>query len=135
MGTRSLTFIYDDTGTVLVNMYRQMDGYPSGHGKELAEFLAPIVMVNGIGQTDKKIANGPGCLAAQLVAHLKDGAGGIYINPVSAVDCGQDYQYHVHADIDGVTVKVFSVGMNNRKNLMFNGTVEAFGEFCNGEDE
>ena len=44
MGTRSLTFVYDENGAKILNMYRQMDGYPSGHGKELAEFLAPIVM-------------------------------------------------------------------------------------------
>lgn len=51
MGTRSLTFVYDEDGEKIVNMYRQMDGYPSGHGLELAEFLEPITMVNGIGMT------------------------------------------------------------------------------------
>ena len=96
MGTRSLTFIYDDTGTVLVNMYRQTDGYPSGHGQELADFLEPVTMVNGIGATDRPIANGMGCLAAQIVAHFKDGPGGIYLEPPSAKNCGQDYEYHVH---------------------------------------
>jgi hypothetical protein len=29
-------------------MYRQFDGYPSGHGQELAEFLLSGEMVNGI---------------------------------------------------------------------------------------
>ena len=38
MGTRSLTFVYDED-TPLINMYRQYDGYPSGHGAELADFL------------------------------------------------------------------------------------------------
>jgi len=37
MGTRSLTYVYDNKEP-LVCMYRQFDGYPSGHGKELAEF-------------------------------------------------------------------------------------------------
>ena len=38
MGTRSLTFVYEGEKPI-VNMYRQFDGYPSGHGAELAEFL------------------------------------------------------------------------------------------------
>lgn len=38
MGTRSITTIIDhqwDKPVRLVTMYRQYDGYPSGHGKEL----------------------------------------------------------------------------------------------------
>lgn len=48
MGTRSLTFVYDeDDKTPIVNMYRQFDGYPSGHGADLADFLLPLRLVNG----------------------------------------------------------------------------------------
>lgn len=47
MGTRSLTFMSDECGDVLVCMYRQFDGYMSGHGVELAEFLAGFPIVNG----------------------------------------------------------------------------------------
>lgn len=140
MGTRSLTFVHDGASAkALINMYRQMDGYPAGHGKELYEFLKPIKMVNGFGADTETVkqANGAGCLAAQLIANFKDGAGGIYIQPVSAVNCGQDYCYHVYADdTNGITVKCFEVRANNRKELLFNGTVEAFGEFClKGDDE
>jgi hypothetical protein len=38
MGTRSLTFVYDGDEP-MINMYRQFDGYPSGHGSELADFF------------------------------------------------------------------------------------------------
>ncbi|WP_196300473.1 hypothetical protein, partial [Streptococcus pneumoniae] len=82
----------------IVCMYRQFDGYPSGHGKELAEFLTGIKMVNGISRDDEKqrIANGAGCLAAQIVEHFKreNGAGGIYLMPFD-VDAGQEYIYKV----------------------------------------
>jgi hypothetical protein len=138
MGTRSLTFVHEGAAAkALINMYRQFDGYPSGHGKELYEFLRPIKMVNGFsGDSEIKQANGAGCLAAQMIAHFKDGVGGIYIQPVSATDCGQDYCYHVYADdTNGITVKCFEMRANNRKELLFNGTVEALGEFCNGADE
>lgn len=134
MGTRSLTFVHDGpTSRPFFNMYRQYDGYPSGHGAELAEFLKPFTMVNGIGLLeDHKIANGAGCLAAQLVAHFKNGPGGFYIQPSSATDCGQDYEYHIYADLSGITLKVFSVG--TRKDLLFNGTVEAFEQWCATEE-
>ena len=49
MSTRSLTFVKDDTNRVVMNMYRQCDGYPSGLGAELYEFLKDIKMVNGLG--------------------------------------------------------------------------------------
>ena len=43
MGTRSLTtFIDDHTKEEIVVMYRHYDGYPSGHGKDLIDFLNKI---------------------------------------------------------------------------------------------
>ena len=45
MGTRSLTFVKEQNGrkvSTYVCMYRQYDGYPSGHGLELAEFLGSL---------------------------------------------------------------------------------------------
>jgi hypothetical protein len=134
MGTRSLTFVHDGANAkALINMYRQMDGYPTGHGRELYEFLKPIKLCNGIGLVteEMKLANGAGCLAAQMIANFKDGVGHIYIEPVTATDCGQDYTYHVYADeADGITVKCFEVEANKRRKMLFEGTVEAFGVFC-----
>ena len=133
MGTRSLTFVYDEDGKILVSMYRQMDGYPSGHGKDLAEFLEPITMVNGIGMTKAVIANGPGCLAAQLVAHFKDGPGGIYLEPTTAVDCGQDYEYHIAADLTITCQRIEGLRPFRRKKI-FDGSIEEFKAFCEKED-
>lgn len=135
MGTRSLTFIHDgDNAKPFVCMYRQMDGYPSGHGLELQQFLKPIHMVNGLGLGSEHVANGAGCLAAQMVAHFKDGPGGIYLYAPPSKDCGQDYEYHVYADENiGIKVKCFAVG--SRKELLFEGDVDAFGEFCNAKDD
>ena len=85
MGTRSLTYVYTETykrtkPKPIVCMYRQYDGYLSGHGLELAEFLEPITLVNGLGQNKQRVANGMGCLAAQ------------------------EYEYHIFQD----KVKVFT---------------------------
>ena len=80
MGTRSKTTIFDENGKPLLSFYRQMDGYFEDHGQDLQDFLSEMVVVNGYGtNTPSKAANGMGCLAAQLIAHFKNGIGGIYI--------------------------------------------------------
>lgn len=101
MGTRSLTVVVDkswDSSKELVVMYRQCDGYPSGHGKELKEFLSGMKIVNGINSTLRgtKFANGMGCLAAQMLAHFKkDREGGFYVHAAGSRDCGEEYTYIV----------------------------------------
>lgn len=130
MGTRSLTFVYD-VDDKLVCMYRQWDGYPSCHGAELAEFLAGGKLVNGLGLGDNAgLFNGMDCLAAQLVAHFKKGAGGIYLLPTRTEDADHNYEYHVH-EVDGsVVVEVVSGA-----GTLFLGNVAEFTEFCkNSED-
>jgi hypothetical protein len=150
MGTRSLTFVYDGK-TPIINMYRQYDGYPTGHGAELAEFLAPFHMVNGLGFDEKrKVANGMGCLAAQLVANFKGEAGGFYLYPTSAVDCGQDYEYHIFDNVltfldeDGIERRttelriaitnrgcnLFGLTMSDTNERIFEGNLAEFTEFC-----
>ena len=128
MGTRSLTFVYDDNKrTKIINMYRQFDGYPSGHGAELAKFLNGFEEItNGFGFNEtRKIANGMGCLAAQLVANFKTEHGGFYLYPTKCTDCGQDYEYHVYRD------KVVVKSGWGEKETLFKGTWKEFEEFCN----
>lgn len=124
MGTRCLTFVYNENRQKLVNMYRQFDGYPSGHGLELAEFLNSIEAVtNGIrvGET-RKTANGMGCLAAQMISHFKTDCGGFYLESVDNTDCWQDYEYHVYHD----RVTIFGSG----KKAIFTGPWSEFLNFC-----
>jgi hypothetical protein len=142
MGTRSLTFVYDGE-TPIINMYRQYDGYPTGHGAEIAEFLAPFNMVNGLQLNEtRKVANGMGCLAAQLVANFKDGAGGFYLYPTSAVDCGQDYEYHIYNKdgelrlaITNRGCNMFGLTMSDTNERIFEGNLAEFTEFCTEKEE
>ena len=120
MGTRSLTFVYDGDVPV-INIYRQYDGYPSGHGHELAQFLDSKTLVNGYAKQNSAQANGMGCLAAQLIVQLKHGIGGIYIYPVTSTDCFQDYEYHVYED---------RVVVKDPTAVIFEGTWEEFAQFC-----
>lgn len=124
MGTRCLTFVYDG-GSPIINMYRQFDGYPEGHGVELSEFLSQFdAVVNGLTFNEtRKVANGMGCLAAQMVAHFKQTAGGFYIHPVTDYDCGQDYEYHVYED---------KVIVQDPGEVIFNGTWTEFALFVEG---
>jgi len=141
MGTRSLTFVYDGKKPI-INMYRQYDGYPSGHGADLVEFLAGGKLVNGIG-ADRKVFNGMGCLAAQMVASMKDGAGNIYLYSVDAKNCGQDFEYHIYADEEngGFKIKVYNCGVNffgltqsEQHDKIFEGNLFQFAEFCSAEE-
>src|SRR5687767_2029853 len=65
MGTRSLTIVEEVGGAEICVLYRQYDGYPTGHGAELKSFLEGIQIVNGLSLGDqKRTANGMDCLAA-----------------------------------------------------------------------
>jgi hypothetical protein len=126
MGTRSLTFVYNEHGEAIINLYRQYDGYPSGHGAELAEFLAGKRLVNGLSGDTSMVFNGMGCLAASLVANFKQSAGGFYIYAVTNTDCWQDYEYHVYED------KIVVKNFNSQE--MFSGDWESFSKFCSAEE-
>ncbi len=147
MGTRSLTFVYENYGTKhepIINMYRQFDGYPTGHGAELAEFLSGGKIVNGlrIGE-EGRFFNGMGCLSAQLVAHFKQESGGFYLYPTTAKDCGQDYEYHIFENKDhSLKIKVMDCGFNmfgmtqdETYEPLFEGNLEEFIEFCKEKEE
>jgi hypothetical protein len=102
-------------------MYRQFDGYPKGHGLELAEFLNSKTIINGFqDQTMATHANGMGCLAAQMVAHFKTEIGGIYLHRVD-LNNHEDYDYHVYED----KVQVVYWGKD-----IFSGSWGEFLEFC-----
>jgi hypothetical protein len=102
-------------------MYRQYDGYPTGHGAELAEFLSGFEIVNGYGEVKPKLANGMGCLAAQLIANFKQSVGGFYIYAVTDNDCGQEYEYHVYEN---------RVIVKDPTAVIFEGDYQSFAEFC-----
>ena len=107
MGTRSLTRIiprqeglaYDvahkRAELALVNIYQQYDGFPSYMAVEYANFLKGLSVGNGISGNDVlgEFANGPGCLAAQLIQRFKTRAGGLYLSPIDNDEGWVDYIY------------------------------------------
>ena len=93
MGTRSTIKFYEGNKPLL-SIYTQYDGYISGVGHDLANFLKDIKVVNGYGSKDTifNAANGMGCLAAQYLAKFKDKIGNVYI---TTPDDEQEYNYEV----------------------------------------
>lgn len=98
MGTRAITRVYgvdaerNDDGELMsyeknrefVQMYRQLDGYPEGHGLDLVEFLKQCNFMNGIAsrkEFDGYVCNGAGGFGAQLIRHFKERwpEGNIYV--------------------------------------------------------
>lgn len=113
MGTRALTRIFDENGGFIMSLYRQFDGYPSGHGDELAKFLSSLKITEGFRSADRSgLANGMGCLAAQIVASFKVEAGGFYLvssEHYHSTDYKADYCYDIYVDDTSticMTVKV-----------------------------
>ena len=137
MGTRSLTFVYNEGQTTPAHramcMYRHWDGYPSGHGKELAAFITSGKMVNGLGaKTEQRQFNGVGCFAAQMVCEFKDDAGGIYLYPTNSKDCWQDYEYHVYYN-EGTGFRIVVKEGSTRAKTIFDGSLEEFTPWCVAE--
>ena len=126
MGTRSTTRILDERGNCRVNMYRQYDGYPSGHGRELHTFLTKYQLVNGLpyGEDTTNYANGPGCLAALMVRDFKVEAGRFYLVP--ADEHNEEYNYLVEFEESGD----IKISVNDGAEM----TLDEFNYFCEKED-
>ena len=116
MGTRSLTYTYDDENSKIMALYRQYDGYPSGHGMELSEILKDTQH------------NGMECLSASIVARLKRDKGGIYLYAGSNVNMGQEYEYHVYND------KVHIIKCFPKRKAIFSGDWEQFLNFTHSKE-
>lgn len=126
MGTRSTTHIYNgkiNKKNHLVSIYRQFDGYLSGYGIDLINYLSSMTVVNGYNssQENGQYANGMGCLSAQLIKHFKEGIGGCCI---TNSDDSQEYDYHVYTHNDKIHIKI----VENDK-LLFNGSLFEFDKF------
>lgn len=136
MGTRSNTIV-KSYGKIVLNLYRQLDGYPSGHGKDLANFLDGMQICNGINGQVGKWANGGGCLAAQLVAHFKTDIGQFYLNPTDE-ELDNDYAYIVDvvAPVSfGGTGSILVTVKDYSGKLLFKSGVDEFALFCKRESE
>ena len=92
-----------------VQIYNHYDSYPEGLGLDLAKFMRDFRVVNGLGSDlPDKIANGMGCLAAQLIVNMKDGPGGVYVEHPDTDHFDTEYTYYVWvADNKDIWMSIF----------------------------
>ena len=92
----------------LVSIYHHYDGYPEYLGVTLANYLDNKKVVNGLGNRSEPVFNGLGCLAASLIAELKDEPGYVYIDNPNSPHGGLDYEYVVWSDAGkGIWFSIF----------------------------
>ena len=109
MSTRALINIVDrqegrsfskmlPSTAIHTQIYKHYDGYPSRLGVTLASYLKGYNICNGIPNDytgfQRKVANGIGCLSAQLVYHLKEEPGNVYLRPPGDLSL-EDYVYYI----------------------------------------
>ena len=133
MGTRALVAFLNEDNEEFCLLYVQMDGYPEGLGMALAQFLQDGHLVNGymLGSKAKQF-NGMGCLAAQVVAHLKDGVGNHYLMTPMSRDHGEEWIYTIYQKDKKVYMRVKE---EDAKNACYDGPLAnyAFTKFVEAE--
>ena len=130
MGTRSTTTILDEQGNPLLRIYQQYDGYiENGVGETLIRILEGRRVVNGYTMEDKEYRNfnGMSCLAAQIVADLKDGIGNVYIQALDE-DYEGSYDYTISAVGDWKLSKSckINIKMKSYGEVVYDGLVDNY---------
>ena len=83
----------------LVSIYHHFDGYPEGLGVTLASYLDDKKITNGLGSDRETVFNGLGCMAASIIAELKEEAGNVYIEDPERPSGWIDYEYYIWGDV------------------------------------
>ncbi len=142
MSTNALTLFKDEHKKEVV-LYTHWDGYPSGYGADLCEFLAGGKIVNGIQGEATLSFNGMGCLAAQVVAKFKDKQGDFYLYPSGTRDIGEEWVYEVSGsgnrpglgESTEPRVRVFKRGFgDNSYAAVFEGPATEALAWCRGQE-
>ena len=121
MGTRSLIHVKDEDGKTLVTIYRQFDGYPTGMGADIKAVFDGKTLVNGYSDPETQV-NGMGCAAAMLIAAIKNGCGGVYIQPPEDKGCWEAFTYTLYQSADmHLSLKVVA-----HEEILFDGLLADF---------
>ena len=84
---------------VMVSIYQHYDGYPEGLGVTLASYLDDKKITNGLPvDRNTPVFNGLGCMAASIIAELKEEAGNVYIEDPERKHGWIEYEYYIWGD-------------------------------------
>lgn len=119
-----------------VFMYIHYDGYLSGVGKQLANFLRGITCRDDdADQTAFRYVNEARELAALIVHHFKNlhPSGNVSLEPLATgwEEAQEEYTYEVMVDCGDIRVRVCKYD----EILLESGTVKQFLELCSKEEE
>jgi len=141
MSTHALIIISNyDADTLRLNptcdyasLYVHFDGYPQGIGMELAEHFTGYRLTAGISGDAGKTANGMECLAAQIVASLKNEVGNVYLTlDHDTFDSSHvEYLYFLSPNEDGKNVDI-RVEHRPMGDVLFDGSVDEFHRVITG---
>ena len=139
MATRALINIVDrqegrsfsktlPSTAIHTQIYKHYDGFPERLGVTLASYLKGYDISNGIPHSVQgPIANGIGCLSAQLVSYLKDGPGNVYLRLPGNIDM-EDYVYYIWIkENEEIMISIFAVNdiLNYEEECIFVGNSES----------
>lgn len=116
-----------NTSCNYTTLYVHFDGYPQGLGTDIAEHLTGYRLTAGISGDTGKTANGMECLAAQVVANLKDMVGNVYLtlDHESFDHAGVDYLYFISPNEDYKRVDI-RVEHKAGDTLLYDGPLDDF---------
>lgn len=122
MSTRCVTKFFDSfDDKQIACIFRHCDGYPEGHGRDLAKFLNSRVVVTGLDGFSipgKVKANGMGRLAAQMVAALQRHE--LRIDPPRRQRWDEEYVYEVRHD------SLKAIGVLGRRRVLYDGPWDGY---------
>ncbi len=139
MGTSStIKFVSVKYGKIqiYVVIYQQFDGYPESVGSELVKFVKSKRMVNGYSDKYSEF-NGFGCMIAQYIASIKDGAGNLYILPADST-CNAVYNYVLTYNEDNESFTISCDEIKNNEAIPIDDYESSLDEYykeINDEDE
>ncbi len=97
-----------EPSAIHTQLYKHYDGHPERLGVTLASYLDGYEIHSGMSNKHQgPLANGIGCLAAQLVSYLKNEPGNVYLQPPRNINV-EDYVYYVWVKEDArIMISIF----------------------------
>jgi hypothetical protein len=148
MSTRSLTHFYhkphDEQApqTPLLTLYRQSDGYLSGHGALISKTFKGRQLVNGYSSALTQI-NGMMNAPTMLIGAYYRGddpdepvpCGNLYITGAGSINEGEEYTYHLYPNKDesGIHLRIVGQMSDEHENVVYDGPLDDFDPLMQGE--
>ena len=112
---KSMEFVNE---RIVCSFYRHCDGYPTGHGDDLAKWLNGKSLVNGIsnGFDPHTMFNRAGTMSVKLMNHIQD-ISGCEVIPTGTSGRGEEFTYNLYFRDDKFYIEVDDGGQSVLKEV------------------